>query len=36
MLAFHWYDGAQDGMFRLGLLPVSWKDGWPTTAWPSP
>ena len=36
MLAFHWYDGAQDGMFRLGLLPVEWKDGWPTVAWPSP
>lgn len=36
MLAFHWYDGTQDGMFRLGLLPVEWKDGWPTVAWPSP
>jgi len=36
MLAFHWYDGQQDGMFRLGLLPVTWQDGWPTVAWPSP
>ncbi|GGF48375.1 arabinan endo-1,5-alpha-L-arabinosidase [Microbacterium sorbitolivorans] len=35
MLAFHWYDGAQDGMFRLGLLPVEWQDGWPAVAWPA-
>ena len=34
MLAFHWYDGAADGMFRLGLLPLEWQDGWPTAEWP--
>lgn len=33
-LAFHWYDGQNDGMFRLGLLPLQWRDGWPSAAWP--
>ena len=34
MLAFHWYDGEQDGLFRLGLLPLTWEDGWPAARWP--
>ncbi|MFT4260524.1 arabinan endo-1,5-alpha-L-arabinosidase [Microbacterium sp.] len=34
LLAFHWYDRAADGQFRLGLLPIVWEDGWPTVAWP--
>lgn len=34
MLAFHWYDGENDGMFELGLAPLEWQDGWPTAAWP--
>ncbi|MFT4156762.1 MAG: arabinan endo-1,5-alpha-L-arabinosidase [Microbacterium sp.] len=34
LLAFHWYDRAADGQFRLGLLPITWEDGWPTVAWP--
>jgi len=33
-LAFHYYDGTADGMFRLGLLPITWRDGWPSVAWP--
>jgi arabinan endo-1,5-alpha-L-arabinosidase len=33
-LAFHYYDGDADGMFRLGLLPIEWRDGWPVAAWP--
>ncbi|WP_309065646.1 arabinan endo-1,5-alpha-L-arabinosidase [Microbacterium sp.] len=36
VLAFHWYDGAADGMFRLGLLPLLWEDGWPRAEWPRP
>ncbi|MGM7698912.1 arabinan endo-1,5-alpha-L-arabinosidase [Microbacterium sp. A84] len=35
MLAFHWYDGNADGQFTLGLLPLRWQDGWPTTEWPA-
>lgn len=35
LLAFHWYDAAADGQFRLGLLPLSWADGWPQAAWPA-
>ncbi len=33
VLAFHWYDGAADGMFRLGLLPLRWENGWPQVDW---
>lgn len=33
-LAFHWYDGQNDGIFRLGLLPLQWHDGWPSAVWP--
>ena len=33
-LAFHWYDGAADGVPTLGILPITWIDGWPTTTWP--
>lgn len=29
MLAFHFYDGAADGVPTLGLLPITWQDGWP-------
>ena len=32
-LAFHYYDGDADGMFRLGLLPIEWHDGWPVVHW---
>ena len=28
-LAFHFYDGASDGIPTLGLLPITWRDGWP-------
>lgn len=34
MLAFHYYDGDADGQFTLGMLPLRWQDGWPTTEWP--
>ncbi|MGC3986525.1 MAG: arabinan endo-1,5-alpha-L-arabinosidase [Pseudorhodoferax sp.] len=30
MLAFHWYDGAADGVATLGILPLVWQDGWPS------
>ena len=30
MLAFHWYDGAAEGVPTLGILPLEWTDGWPT------
>lgn len=33
MLAFHYYDEALDGAFRLGLVPLEWEDGWPTARW---
>lgn len=33
-LAFHYYNGAAEGIPTLGILPVSWSDGWPTVAWP--
>jgi arabinan endo-1,5-alpha-L-arabinosidase len=29
MLAFHWYDGAAEGVPTLGILPLEWTDGWP-------
>ncbi|WP_406248690.1 arabinan endo-1,5-alpha-L-arabinosidase [Microbacterium sp. M] len=29
MLAFHFYDGASGGIPTLGLLPITWRDGWP-------
>lgn len=31
-LAFHFYDGAADGIPTLGLLPITWRDGWPEVA----
>lgn len=34
MLAFHWYDAHADGTPTLGLLPLVWKDGWPSAVWP--
>ncbi|MDW4572072.1 arabinan endo-1,5-alpha-L-arabinosidase [Microbacterium sp. M3] len=34
LLAFHYYDADLDGQFRLGLLPLAWRDGWPHVAWP--
>ncbi|MBO0979635.1 arabinan endo-1,5-alpha-L-arabinosidase [Microbacterium sp. SD291] len=34
MLAFHFYDGAADGVPTLGILPIAWRDGWPTVSWP--
>ncbi|HZU94164.1 MAG TPA: arabinan endo-1,5-alpha-L-arabinosidase, partial [Microbacterium sp.] len=30
MLAFHYYDADADGIPTLGLLPITWIDGWPT------
>lgn len=33
LLAFHYYDEALDGAFRLGLIPLTWDDGWPTVRW---
>ena len=33
ILAFHYYDKELDGAFRLGLIPLQWKDGWPTASW---
>ncbi|MFJ4046192.1 arabinan endo-1,5-alpha-L-arabinosidase [Microbacterium sp. NPDC089987] len=36
-LAFHFYDGAADGIPTLNLLPLRWKDGWPSAEWrPTP
>ena len=35
LLAFHWYDADLDGQFRLGLLPLQWRDGWPRVEWPA-
>lgn len=32
MLAFHYYDADADGIPTLGLLPITWADGWPTVA----
>lgn len=32
-LAFHYYDAGLDGAFQLGLIPISWDDGWPVVAW---
>ncbi|WP_341977357.1 arabinan endo-1,5-alpha-L-arabinosidase [Microbacterium sp. LWO13-1.2] len=32
MLAFHFYDGAADGIPTLGLRPLTWRDGWPEVA----
>jgi arabinan endo-1,5-alpha-L-arabinosidase len=29
-LAFHYYARDLDGAFRLGLLDLEWKDGWPS------
>lgn len=29
-LAFHFYDADADGIPTLGLLPITWTDGWPT------
>lgn len=34
-LAFHWYDADADGIPTLGLLPLTWRDGWPAVAWPA-
>ncbi|WP_227468146.1 arabinan endo-1,5-alpha-L-arabinosidase [Microbacterium sp. YJN-G] len=34
MLAFHYYDGAADGIPTLGILPLEWRDGWPSATWP--
>lgn len=34
-LAFHYYDGRADGVATLGLLPITWKDGWPRVEWPA-
>ncbi|MGY4859325.1 arabinan endo-1,5-alpha-L-arabinosidase [Cryobacterium sp. AP23] len=33
LLAFHYYDAALDGAFQLGLIPITWDDGWPVVAW---
>ncbi|GAT74102.1 arabinan endo-1,5-alpha-L-arabinosidase [Microbacterium sp. HM58-2] len=35
LLAFHFYDGAADGVPTLGILPITWRDGWPAVEWPS-
>ncbi len=32
MLAFHFYDGAADGIPTLGLRRLTWRDGWPEVA----
>jgi arabinan endo-1,5-alpha-L-arabinosidase len=32
-LAFHYYAEELDGGFRLGLVDLEWKDGWPTANW---
>lgn len=32
-LGFHWYDPTQNGLPQLGLVPLEWKDGWPSVAW---
>jgi arabinan endo-1,5-alpha-L-arabinosidase len=33
-LAFHWYDAADGGRAKLGLLPIRWTPGgWPTVRW---
>jgi arabinan endo-1,5-alpha-L-arabinosidase len=32
-LAFHYYDAAQDGLFQLGIIPLTWADGWPVASW---
>ena len=29
-IVFHWYDGANGGTPTLGILPLKWKDGWPS------
>lgn len=34
-LAFHYYDGRADGVATLGLLPITWVDGWPRVEWPA-
>ncbi|MFJ4999295.1 arabinan endo-1,5-alpha-L-arabinosidase [Microbacterium sp. NPDC088619] len=34
-LAFHYYDGRADGVATLGLLPITWEDGWPHVEWPA-
>nr|WP_167995800.1 arabinan endo-1,5-alpha-L-arabinosidase [Arthrobacter pigmenti] len=33
VLAFHYYDEALDGAFRLGLIPLTWEAGWPEARW---
>lgn len=33
VLAFHYYDGAADGVPTLGVLPLTWDDGWPSASW---
>lgn len=33
VLAFHYYDAALDGLFQLGLVPLTWTDGWPVATW---
>jgi arabinan endo-1,5-alpha-L-arabinosidase len=33
-LFFHYYDAADDGTARLGILPITWTtDGWPKVSW---
>jgi arabinan endo-1,5-alpha-L-arabinosidase len=33
-LFFHYYDAADDGTSKLGILPISWTaDGWPAVSW---
>ena len=34
-LAFHYYNGVADGIPTLGLLPITWNDGWPEVRWPA-
>jgi arabinan endo-1,5-alpha-L-arabinosidase len=29
MLAFHFYDAAQNGAHQLAIAPIGWRDGWP-------
>ena len=32
-LAYHWYDGAANGDFRLGIRAITWDaSGWPNVA----
>lgn len=32
-LAFHYYDGNDDGRFRLEILRLAWEGGWPAVQW---